>query len=105
MLGTSASQASLQSNDVLGQDAYGTVSDLTIKGSVLPVPDLAVGRLVETPAEIDGQIQQFLGLTRPDPADAEVLAGHRLRLPHQRRRPGRDEPRTPASAPVRATTS
>ncbi|MDX6256804.1 MAG: large repetitive protein [Frankiales bacterium] len=64
VLGTSASQASLQSNNVLGQDAYGALSDLTIKGSVLPVPDLAVGRLVETPAEIDGQIQQFLGLTR-----------------------------------------
>ena len=63
VLGTSPSQASLQSNSVLGQDAYGTLKDLTIKGSVLPVPDLAVGRLVETPAEIDGQVQQFLGLT------------------------------------------
>ncbi|BEP11707.1 hypothetical protein acdb102_00180 [Acidothermaceae bacterium B102] len=63
VLSTTASQASLGTNDVLGQDAYGAVSDLTIKGSVLPVPDLAVGRLVETPAEIDGQVQQFLGLT------------------------------------------
>jgi hypothetical protein len=63
VLGTSASQASLQTNDVLGQDAYGAVSDLALKGTVLPVPDLSVGRLVETAAEIDGQVQQFLGLT------------------------------------------
>jgi hypothetical protein len=63
VLDTSASQASLQTNDVLGQDAYGSAFDLSIKGSVLPVPDAAVGRLVETPAEIDGQIRQFLGLT------------------------------------------
>ena len=63
MLDTSASQASLQTNDVLGQDAYGSAFDVSIKGSVLPVPDAAVGRLVETPGEIDGQIRQFLGLT------------------------------------------
>jgi Bacterial Ig-like domain (group 3) len=75
VLSTTASQASLQSNDTLGQDAYGAVSDLTIKGSVLPVPDLAVGRLVETPAEIDGQVQQFLGLTNqtlPNPKSSLV---------------------------------
>ena len=63
VLDTSASQASLQTNDVLGQDAYGSAFDVSIKGSVLPVPDAAVGRLVETPDEIDGQIRQFLGLT------------------------------------------
>ena len=75
VLGTSASQASLQSNNVLGQDAYGAVDDLALKGSVLPVPDLAVGRLVETAAEIDGQIQQFLGLTNqtlPTPTSSLV---------------------------------
>ncbi|MDT4915153.1 MAG: hypothetical protein QOC66_4281 [Pseudonocardiales bacterium] len=63
VLGTSASQASLQGNNTLGQDAYGAVSDLSLKGTVLPVPDLSVGRLVETAAEVDGQLQQFLGLT------------------------------------------
>jgi hypothetical protein len=75
VLGTSASQASLQGNNVLGQDAYGAVSDLSLKGSVLPVPDLAVGRLVETAAEIDGQITQFLGLsgqTLPTPHSSLV---------------------------------
>jgi len=55
-----AAQASLRSNQVLGQDAYGTVDDIMVKGAVLPVPDLAVGRLVETPAEIEAQVQRFL---------------------------------------------
>ncbi|RKS68006.1 Ig-like domain-containing protein [Motilibacter peucedani] len=66
----SGSQASLRSNLVLGQDAYGTLNDLNVKGSVLPVPDLAVGRLVETPAEITAQVDRFLGLaggTLPTP--------------------------------------
>ena len=59
---TSASQASLRWNNVLGQDAYGARTDLDLKGGTLPVPDLAVGRLVETPAEITGMIDQYLGL-------------------------------------------
>jgi hypothetical protein len=71
----SAAQASLRSNYVLGQDAYGAVSDLTVKGAVLPVPDLAVGRLVETPDEITGMINAYLGLnngTLPTPTSSLV---------------------------------
>jgi hypothetical protein len=61
---TTASQASLRTDDVLGQDAYGAARDLHLTGGlVLPLTDAAVGRLVETPDEIDGQIQNFLGLT------------------------------------------
>ena len=59
----SASEASLRRNYVLGQDAYGSESDLSLKGAVLPVPDLAVGRLVETPTQIIGMIDAYLGLT------------------------------------------
>ncbi|MEA3184216.1 MAG: hypothetical protein QOJ74_693, partial [Ilumatobacteraceae bacterium] len=59
----SASQASLRRNYVLGQDAYGAVDDLTLKAATVPVPDVAVGRLVETPDEIQGSVNQFLGLT------------------------------------------
>ncbi len=62
-LEASASQASLRRNYVLGQDAYGSVSDLNLKGAVLPIPDLAVGRLVETPDQIVGMINAYLGLT------------------------------------------
>ena len=61
-LDASPSQASLRRNYVLGQDAYGAVSDLNLKGAVLPVPDLAVGRLVETPGEIAGMVDAYLGL-------------------------------------------
>ena len=74
-LDTSASQASLRRNYVLGQDAYGAVSDLDLKGAVLPVPDLAVGRLVETPDEITGMITAYLGLaagTLPSPTSSLV---------------------------------
>ena len=60
---SSASQASLRNNQVLGQDAYGSLLDLPVKGGVLPIPDLPVGRLVETPGEIAAQIIDFLGLT------------------------------------------
>ena len=52
--------ASLQNNLVFGQDAYGSLTDLTMKGGVLPVPDLAVGRLVETPAEISALIDNYI---------------------------------------------
>jgi hypothetical protein len=58
--GPTAAYASLQGNLVFGQDAYGSLTDLTMKGGVLPVPDLAVGRLVETPAEISGQIDNYI---------------------------------------------
>jgi Bacterial Ig-like domain (group 3) len=74
-LDSSASQASLRRNYVLGQDAYGAVTDLTVKGAVLPVPDLAVGRLVETPAEIIGMVNAYLGLangTLPTPTSSLV---------------------------------
>jgi hypothetical protein len=77
-LGTSASEASLRRNYVLGQDAYGAVSDLTLKGAVLPVPDLAVGRLVETADQIVGMIDAFLGLTNGvlPQADSSLVTGY-----------------------------
>ena len=60
VLDTSASQASLRLNYYLSQDAYGATTELQLKGVALPVPDLPVGRLVETPAEITGMIDAFL---------------------------------------------
>ncbi|HEX2785017.1 MAG TPA: hypothetical protein VHN36_15645, partial [Ilumatobacteraceae bacterium] len=62
-LASSASEASLRRNYVLGQDAYGAVDDLSLKGATIPVPDVAVGRLVETPDEIQGSVNAFLDLT------------------------------------------
>ena len=75
VLDTTASQASLQSNDVLSQDAYGSTNVLQVKGVDLPVPDLPVGRLVETPTEIIGLLNAYLGLTNgvvPTPTSSLV---------------------------------
>jgi len=56
-----ASKASLASNFVLGQDAYGATTELSLRASTFPVPDLAVGRLVETAAEASSVIDAYLG--------------------------------------------
>lgn len=48
VLDNTASQASLRLGYMLGQDAYGAETELTLGDSTLPIPDLAVGRLVET---------------------------------------------------------
>ena len=62
VLSSSASEASLASNDFLSEDAYGSTQVLTLNGLDLPVPDLPVGRLVETPTEIDGMLRAYMGL-------------------------------------------
>ena len=54
------SEASLRGNYVLGQDAYGAEDDVSVKGTVVPVPDLAVGRLVESPVDITAALQRFI---------------------------------------------
>ncbi len=63
VLDTSASQAALQSNDVLSQDAYGATTVLDVSGVELPVPDLPVGRLVDTPSEISGMLAAYINHT------------------------------------------
>ncbi|MEO6510143.1 MAG: hypothetical protein ABIO16_04065, partial [Nocardioides sp.] len=71
----SSSNASLVTNQVLSQDAYGSAREVTIGGASVPVPDLAVGRLVETPAEIQATIAHYLGLaggTLPKPVSSLV---------------------------------
>ena len=60
VLSTTASAASLESNDVLSQIQYGSTTVLHISGVDLPVPDLPVGRLVETPTEIDGMLNAYM---------------------------------------------
>ncbi len=54
-----ASEASLRGNYVLGQDAYGAVTDLVLKGASFPVPDLPVGRLVEGPVDIAATLAAY----------------------------------------------
>jgi hypothetical protein len=65
----SISEASLRRDYVLSQDAYGAGVAVDIRTTAFPVPDLAVGRLVETPAEIVGMIDAYLeadGVVSPD---------------------------------------
>ncbi len=65
----SISEASLRRDYVLSQDAYGAGVEVDIRTSAFPVPGLAVGRLVETPAEIIGMIDAYTdagGVVSPD---------------------------------------
>jgi hypothetical protein len=69
------SGASLKSDQVQSQDAYGSDTTVTISGVTLPVPDLAVGRLVKTPGEIESTVSHYLGLTNgtlPTPTSSLV---------------------------------
>lgn len=52
VLSTSASEAALKLGYFLTQDYYGTQCELSLKVAALPIPDLGVGRLVETIDEI-----------------------------------------------------
>ncbi|MFP5342864.1 MAG: hypothetical protein ACLGIJ_08075 [Candidatus Limnocylindria bacterium] len=57
--GTS-SEAVLRSDHVLGQDEYGASTVLSLGGTRFPIPDLAVGRLVETAAEASAMIDAYV---------------------------------------------
>ena len=61
VLENTPSQASLRLDYVLGQDAYGASTELSLQGGTLPIPDLAVGRLVETAAEATLLLDAYLG--------------------------------------------
>ena len=71
----SSSQAALRRNQVLSQDAYGAVTDVTLKGATMPVVDLAVGRLIESSEEITDALDRYAALdggTLPTPQSALV---------------------------------
>ena len=60
---TSASEASLRLNRVLSQDAYGAGIQISQGANTFPVPDLAVGRLVENASEASGMLDAYLSTT------------------------------------------
>ncbi len=76
------SGASLNHDQVQSQDAYGSDKSVTIGGTTLPLPDLAVGRLVETPAEIIGAVANYDQLMDTDTpgvlprADSTLVTGY-----------------------------
>jgi len=61
VLDNTTSQASLKSGYILSQDAYGAAIEISSKAQTLPIPDLAVGRLVEAAADINHALQAYLG--------------------------------------------
>lgn len=54
------SQAALRLNYVLGQDQYGAGTVLSLRDGEFPIPELAVGRLVETPDEMVTVLDAYL---------------------------------------------
>ncbi|MCB8926393.1 MAG: CSLREA domain-containing protein [Ardenticatenaceae bacterium] len=60
VLDNTSSQASLKLGYVLGQDRYGATVELSSKSDTLPIPDLAVGRLVETPDQVVTMLDAYL---------------------------------------------
>ncbi|MGH2521700.1 MAG: Ig-like domain-containing protein, partial [Anaerolineales bacterium] len=70
-----ASQASLKLGYVLSQDRYGAGLDISSKTNMLPLPGLAVGRLVETEADAIRLLDAYLGTADgvvPPPTSALV---------------------------------
>ena len=56
--------ASSALNTVLTDGAYGAFSRTDMLGQDLPLPQVSVSRLVETPEDITGQLQQFVSVER-----------------------------------------
>ena len=57
---STASEAGLKTNLVQGQDAYGSQVDFTQAGHTLALPDLAVGRLVDTASDISAAVDAYI---------------------------------------------
>ena len=55
-----ASQASLRLGYVLSDDFLASSTDVSLHGNTFPVPDIAIGRLVETQSNIEGMLDSFL---------------------------------------------
>jgi hypothetical protein len=57
---STASEAGLATNLVQGQDAYGSKVDITQAGLTLALPDLAVGRLVDSASDISAAVNAYI---------------------------------------------
>ena len=76
----SATLSSIANGYILTDDFYVDQTPISWSGSYLYVPDLAVSRLVEKPAEIAGSIQAFIDadgvLARTQVGGTAVVSGH-----------------------------
>jgi CSLREA domain-containing protein len=57
---STASEAGLKTNLVQGQDGYGSQVDITQAGHTLALPDLAIGRLVESASDISAAVAAYI---------------------------------------------
>jgi CSLREA domain-containing protein len=57
---STASEAGLKTNLVQGQDGYGSQVEITQAGHTLALPDLAVGRLVDTASDISTTVTAYI---------------------------------------------
>ncbi len=70
------SQSSLRLNYILGQDEYGSSTTLSLNNDSFPVPDLAVGRLVETVDEMVTVIDAYLDNGGIIQANSTLVTGY-----------------------------
>jgi RNase P/RNase MRP subunit p29 len=54
-----AAARALKGNLMLSQDAYGSQQEMYFQNQSIPIPQLAVGRLVTTPAQITGMLDAY----------------------------------------------
>jgi hypothetical protein len=73
---TTASQASLRLDYVLGQDAYGSSDQISLRSTSFPVPDLAVGRLVETAPEVSGMLDAYTAANGSVTPHSSLVTGY-----------------------------
>ena len=95
--------ASAAQNQILTDGAYGAFTNIPWLGRSLLLPQISVSRLVESPADIVGQINRYLkanGYTGTPQSGVGTLNptqrhGHRLRLPRRRSAERRRQSRAP----------
>ena len=70
------SQASLKLGYITGQDAYGSSVEIPFKTNTLPVPQLAVGRLVENAAEATTMLNAFIAANGIVSPTSSLVSGY-----------------------------
>ena len=73
---STASEASLKTNLVQGQDAYGSQVDFTQAGFTLALPDLAVGRLVDTATDISAAVAAYIATDGSITPNSALVTGY-----------------------------
>ncbi len=73
---SSASNAGLRDNYVLGQDEYGASLSLPLGDVSLPIPDLAVGRLVRSTSEVSRMLDAYTAANGLITPSSSLITGY-----------------------------